>query len=162
MNYFRNGFALPFTTKTSTSTTIEPITTQKPIVFSHDSDPFDSSSYSFYLGSNSNVTKPDLNAISAISITKHHNVLPLSKPSTNSRQQRIHVFRPLFAYRKEQAMRRRATARPSFDPVHFHPHYPYYPYHQYADYFDSLPHAQFDYVSNDLSNAAPDYWYPYH
>lgn len=87
-----------------------------------------------------------------------------------TRQQRIHVFRPLFVYRQEQeAMRRRATVRPQIDPSHYYPHYPYHPYHlqhqqhapQYPDYFDSFPHKNFDYISNDLINPASDYWY-YH
>lgn len=164
ISHFKSGFTLPLTTDTSPTTTIERITTQEPIVFSHDSNPFDPSSHSFQSGSNLNVTKPDLNAINAIPMTKHHNVLPLAK--TSKRQQRIHVFRPLFVYRQEQAMRRRGTARPSIDPHHFYPYHPYYPYqpyqHHYADYYNSLPHENFDYFSNDLTNAGPDYWYPYH
>lgn len=171
ISYFRSGFAIPLTSESPIATTIEPITTQKPIVFSRDSNPFDPLSYSFHSGSNSNLSKPNVTSISANSMAKHLNVLPLAKPSNNARQQRIHVFRPLFVYRQEQeAMRRRAaTVRPShYYP--YHSYYPYDPYHyqhqqqqhydqRYPDYYDSLPHKSFDYISNDLTHPAPDYWY---
>lgn len=92
---------------------------------------------------------------------------------------RVHVFRPLFVYRQEQAMKNRPNdGRPPFDPDRFYHNYPYYHYyhhHQnqqqqqhhytsgYPDLYDSFPFKNFDYVANDLSAEnipTYDFWYP--
>lgn len=181
VNYLISCTALPLslqseiiltTTTTTSTTTSKPIEMDKPVVFSHDENPFDVSSFSFEFGKNLNISQPNPNSIHDIPIVKHHHVLPLSHSSArNARQKRLHVFRPLFVYRQEQAMRRRATARPPIDPDRFY-HYPYYPYyyhdhhHQYADEYpgsyDTHPIKSYDYVSNDLLHDkihAYDYWY---
>lgn len=172
-------FALPLVLEqTAVPIKIEPITTEFPMQFSHDSKLFDAKNSSIQESSNENVPKPESsNAINRI--VKVGKVLPMQ----NERQQRIHVFRPLFVYRQEQqAMKKRATARPSIDPDRqfLYPPFPYDPYyyyhhhhpdHHYANnyyhddyYYDpyAYPYPSDDYITNDLLHGAPDYWYPYH
>lgn len=161
-------YALPLVPEqTTVPAIVEPITTGEPIVFSHDSNPFDKKSYSFQEGSNQNTSKPE-NSHAIHPMVKLSKVWPMQKP----RQQRIHVFRPLFVYRQEQAMRRRATARPSIDPDRFYPSsYPYDPYYYYQHQHPDQHYANgyypdynyepypYQYTSDDYT---PEYWYPYH
>lgn len=144
-------------------TTIKP-TTIAPIIFSHDSNPFDSASISFLI-SNLNVTKPNVTSLpfNGSPVSKWANVIPLPKLISGYRQKRIHVFRPLFVYRQEQAQKKRASAKPSIDPDRYYnrPQYPYYyphapppppPYPYPSDLYNiHYP----DYVPNDLSIAGP-------
>lgn len=183
--YLVNCFAIPLVPEQSTTipVNIEPIDTEKPIkpiVFSHDSNPFDPKSYSFRVDANRDVSKPERSS-AANPMVKLSRVLPIQNRTSTARQQRIHVFPPLFVYRQEQAMRRRATARPSIDPDRLYPYPPvpldpYYYHHQpeqqqpypngyYTDYYYEpypYPYNSGDYISNDLPHGAPEYWYPYH
>lgn len=191
MNHIISHSALPLSSQTPTTelttapTTIatDPVLTDKPIVYSHDIDPFNRSSLSFQLNENLTISKPDANAIASMPIVKLHKVLPLAKPSTNHRQQRLNVFRPLFVYRQEQAEKNREKRKPynpdRFRPNAYYPHHPYpypnhaYPYppyspsyyNQYAsgylDYYDQHAYKNYNDISNDLSGARDpyDYWY---
>lgn len=163
---------LPFEASTETKPPAQPQlrppeNRENPVIFSHDTNPFDALSYSFQSGSNVNISKPDFSTAVGSPVTKFAKVLPLSG---NARQQRVNVFRPLFVYRQEQAMKRRKDqARPPFDPDRFY-HYPHYSYHsqhhqhahRYPDYYEPYPYKNYDYISNEVANGAPDYWYPYH
>lgn len=154
-------------TLTTSTTTSKPVEMDKPIVFSHDQNPFDLSSFSFGFDDKLNISQPKLNAFHDIPIVKLHQVLPLNPSYRNMRQKRLQAFRPLFVYRQEQAqaqaqaMRRHATARPPIDPDQFY-HYPYYP-HYYHLYADDYPDNSYDYQSNHLSHDTfhtIDHWYP--
>lgn len=147
-------------------------------MFTHNVNAFDPSLIS--VGSILNVSKPSPNSISKSPIVELHRVIPLVKPLNNTRQMRVHVFRPLFVYRQEQAMKKHPMdGRPPFDPDRFdNLNYPYNPYtnyyHQYhqnhhlyangyPDFYESHPFKGYDYVPNDLSaNRYPiyDLWYP--
>lgn len=147
------------------------------VVFSHDENPFDTASNSFQMGSNLNISQPSPDAISKSPIVKLHQVIPLPKPSNNTRQMRVNVFRPLFVYRQEQTLKNRPKDdRPPFDPDRFYHNHPYYHYYQnqqqqqqhhyasaYPDLYDSYPFKTFDYIANDLpAENIPTYefWYP--
>lgn len=172
-----NGFvALPLLQTSTVSTTASPKSTENTVVFTHNVNAFDPSLIS--VGSILNVSKPSSNSILKSPIVKLHRVIPLVKPLNNTRQMRVHVFRPLFVYRQEQAMKKHSmNSRPPFDPDRFYigNNYPYNPYtnyyHQnhhlytngYPDIYESYPFKDYDYVPNDLSaNRYPiyDLWYP--
>ncbi|XP_055310332.1 uncharacterized protein LOC129573605 [Sitodiplosis mosellana] len=189
ISYFISGIvALPLSQTSTAPPTKSPDLMEIPVVFTHDVNPFDPSSISFQLGSNLNVSKPSPDSISKSPIVKLHQVIPLLKLEeplnpplaklNNTRQMRVHIFRPLFVYRQEQAMKNRPMdGRPSFDPDRFYYNYPYYHHyhhqkqqhqqHQYAigypDFYESYPFKNYDYVTNDLSaDRFPtyDFWYP--
>lgn len=181
LNHVVSYSALPLSLDLSSTSTIAPTeqtaSTDAPIVFSHDIDPFNSSSLSFRLNSNLNISKPDEKSIHSSPMVKLYSVLPLAK---SHRQQRVHVFRPLFVYRQEQAMKNRPN-KPPIDPDRFNQHRPYYPYQPYpyhpnrpypplfynqlaGGYLDAYDHNSFknyDDISNDLSGARDpyDFWY---
>lgn len=190
ISYLINGVLVLPLSQTSTSPPTPPSSTkstdtfEKHVVFSHDENPFDATSNSFQMGSNLNTSQPSPNSISKSPIVKLHQVIPLPKPSNNTRQMRVHVFRPLFVYRQEQAMKNRPNdGRPPIDADRFYHNYPYYHYYhhhhhenqqqqqqqqhhyasRYPDLYDSFPFKNFDYVANDLSAEnipTYDFWYP--
>lgn len=145
--------------------TIEPISTKESNDFPHDSNRFDQISHSFQEASNHHNPSKAENSSATNAMVKLSRVLPMQ----SARQQRIHVFRPLFVYRQEQAMRRRATARPPIDPDRLYPYSPPYPYDPYyyhqpqqhyaSSYYPDYYYEPYPYPSDDY---APDYWYPYH
>lgn len=145
---------LPLTLQTSSAAASES---------AHDTNSFKNSSKSnliFHMHNNSNQSKSDSGPESS-SLLELHN-------TNNARKQRVYVFRPLFVYRQEQAMKKRSKTGIPIDPDRFY-HYPYYPYypHQYGSayphrIFESYPFRYNDYVSNEISAdrfPAYDMWY---
>lgn len=141
---------------------------QQPIVFSHDTNPFDKNSISFTQHSNLNVTKPTQNAngtsappLNGSPISKYSSVLPLGKSISGARQQRIHTFRPLFVYRQQQAMKNRVTAKPPINIDRYRPQHATYiqPPYQLPYYYNyhASPHPE--YSQNDVTNAGAFDWF---
>lgn len=175
VNYLISCFAIPFPLQPTLQPSTEEVPIDTAVVFSHDKNPFDPLSDSFQSKDSLNSSsKPNPNQIDRLPIAKLHRVVPLPKSSTNMRQQRLHVFRPLFVYRQEQAMRKQMTPRPPIDSDRYY-HYPYYPqyFHQpdhyhhehyangYPELYEHYQFKNYDYVSNDISShrlPAYDFW----
>lgn len=168
------------TENTTKTTSAPPPIPQQTIVFSHDINPFDPNSISFKQNSNANITKPttttiqnDANSTNSLPfngspISKYSSVLPLA--NNGMRQQRVHVFRPLFVYRQQEAMKNRVTGKPPINPDRYRPHYTagaggaylppyqapyYYNYHVSPHNTNSYP----EYLQNDVANADAFDWF---
>lgn len=147
---------MPFST--SNAATTKTIFSKDVIVNSHHSDSY---------GDNVNPIIPESNPNSIVKspFAKPNNILPLMKAAKNERQQRLHVFRPLFVYRQEQAKKNQQADYHYYYP--YYSHYPhYYNQHQnvngFSDLYESDPFKNYDYISNDISTEkfpTYDFWY---
>lgn len=138
-----------------------------PIIFSHDTNPFDAHSTSFSSNPNTNISAPVFDAdrpFNGSPMARYVNVLPLARSvrAQPNRQDRVLVFRPLFVYRQEQAKKNQMGMRPPQRP-------PYYPYTDspyappfnyppgYYDLYDSAPY--YDLAHNELPHEPVNDWY---
>lgn len=152
------------TTKLHSSTGHPPILPSNSIpsgaiIFSHDSSPFDPHSISFTSNSNPNITAPVFNAnqpFNGSPVAKYASVLPLARALNQlNRKDRLLAFRPLFAYREQQAKKNRI--RPTFYP--YPP--PYGPSLNYpSDEFELYNPSSYNEITHNELPYDPAYdWY---